>query len=133
MKKITSLLFFATITLNGNAQSPLTNQIDSVSYLIGQSIANNVLREMSEANKDMVMKGLGDGLYQNQALCADPGNTILNSYYQEKKKLQDEQAEKDNQLTKLAGEKFLEDNKNLSFKEKRNNWTKVSNEPRMVM
>jgi FKBP-type peptidyl-prolyl cis-trans isomerase FklB len=111
MKKITSLLLFAAITLNGNAQSPLTNQIDSVSYLIGQSIANNVLREMSEANKDMVMKGLGDGLYQNQSLCVDPGNTILNSYFQEKKKLQDEQAERENQLTKLAGEKFLEDNK----------------------
>lgn len=111
MKKITCLFLFALYSLNISAQSPLINQVDSVSYLIGQSIAKNVLRQMSEANKEMVMQGLGDGLYQNKALCADPGNTILNTYFQEKNRILAEKAEKENQLTKLAGEKFLEENK----------------------
>ena len=94
-----------------SAQSPLINQVDSVSYLIGQSIAKNVLRQMSEANKEMVMKGLGDGLYQKQALCNDPGNATLNAYFQEKNRILAEKAEKENQLTKLAGEKYLEENR----------------------
>ena len=72
MKKITCLFLFALFSLNMSAQSPLINQVDSVSYLIGHSIAKNVLRQMSEANKQMVIKGLGDGLYQKQALCNDP-------------------------------------------------------------
>ena len=98
-----------------SAQSPLINQVDSVSYLIGQSIAKNVLRQMSEANKEMVMKGLGDGLYQKQALCNDPGNATLNAYFQEKNRILAEKAEKENQLTKLAGEKYCEENKKIKM------------------
>ena len=65
MKKTLSLFLFAALILNISAQSPLKNQVDSVSYLIGVTIANNVLRDLSEANKEMVMQGLGDGLYEN--------------------------------------------------------------------
>ena len=60
----------------------------------------------------MVMQGLGDGLYENPILCSDPGNVILNGYFQKKNQIKAELAEKDNQLTKLAGEKWLEENKN---------------------
>ena len=96
---------------NVNGQSPLKNEIDSISYLIGQSIAKNVLGQMGEANKDMIMKGMGDGLYEIPALCSDPNNAMLNAYFQEKNRIKEEQSEKENQLTKIAGEKWLEENK----------------------
>jgi len=96
---------------NVNGQSPLKNEVDSISYLIGQSIAKNVLGQMGEANKDMIMKGMGDGLYEIPALCSDPNNAMLNAYFQEKNRIKEEQSEKENQLTKIAGEKWLEENK----------------------
>jgi FKBP-type peptidyl-prolyl cis-trans isomerase FklB len=110
MKKI-SFLMFLFVAGNTTAQLPLTNQLDSVSYLIGQAIAGNVMKDLSEANKDLVMQGLGDGLYQKQTICSDPNNTILNSYFQEKNRIKTEQAEKENLIFKVEGEKFLENNK----------------------
>lgn len=110
MKKI-SFLMFLFVAGNTTAQLPLTNQLDSVSYLIGQAIAGNVMRDMSEANKDLVMQGLGDGLYQKETMCSDANNAILNSYFQEKNRIKTEQAENENLIFKVEGEKFLEDNK----------------------
>ena len=111
MKKTITIFLFAIMFFNVNGQSPLKNEIDSISYLIGQSIAKNVLGQMSEANKDMIMKGMGDGLYENPVLCSDPNNAMLNAYFQEKNRIKEEQSEKENQLTKIAGEKWLEENK----------------------
>lgn len=111
MKKTVTLFLFAIMFFNVNAQSPLKNEVDSISYLIGQSIAKNVLGQMGEANKDMIMKGMGDGLYEIPALCSDLNNAILNAYFQEKNRIKAEQSEKENQITKLAGEKWLEENK----------------------
>ena len=102
---------FLLVAGNTTAQLPLTNQLDSVSYLIGQAIAGNVMKDMSEANKDLVMQGLGDGLYNKESMCSDPNNAILNSYFQEKNRIKTEQAEKDNLIAKVEGEKFLEKNK----------------------
>jgi len=111
MKKTITIFLFAIMFFNVNGQSPLKNEVDSISYLIGQSIAKNVLGQMGEANKDMIMKGMGDGLYEIPALCSDPNNAMLNAYFQEKNRIKEEQSEKENQLTKIAGEKWLEENK----------------------
>ena len=111
MKKTITIFLFAIMFFNVNGQSPLKNEVDSISYLIGQSIAKNVLGQMGEANKDMIMKGMGDGLYEIPALCLDPNNAMLNAYFQEKNRIKEEQSEKENQLTKIAGEKWLEENK----------------------
>jgi len=111
MKKIITIFLFAIMFFNVNAQSPLKNEIDSISYLIGQSIAKNVLGQMGEANKDMIVKGMGDGLYEKPVLLSDPNNAMLNAYFQEKNRLKAEQSEKENQLAKIAGEKWLEENK----------------------
>jgi len=111
MKKTITIFLFAIMFFNVNAQSPLKNEIDSISYLIGQSIAKNVLGQMGEANKDMIMKGMGDGLYEIPVLLSDPNNAMLNAYFQEKNRLKAEQSEKENQLAKIAGEKWLEENK----------------------
>jgi len=111
MKKTITIFLFAIMFFNVNGQSPLKNEVDSISYLIGQSIAKNVLGQMGEANKDMIMKGMGDGLYEIPVLLSDPNNAMLNAYFQEKNRLKAEQSEKENQLAKIAGEKWLEENK----------------------
>jgi len=102
---------FLFVAGNTTAQLPLTNQLDSVSYLIGQAIAANVMKDMSEVNKDIVMQGLGDGLYNKESMCSDPNNAVLNSYFQEKNRIKTEQAEQENLIAKVEGEKFLEKNK----------------------
>ena len=110
MKKIPFLLVFTIINLNIYAQSP-KNQIDSVSYLIGQSIATNLLKDLSEANKEMVVQGLSDKLYNRKALCSDPGNVTLNRYFQEKNRIKAQEAEKEGLINKAKGELFLAENK----------------------
>ena len=92
-------------------QSNLKNEIDSVSYLIGQTIASNVLRDLSEANKELVVKGLSDALNAKAPLCTDPGNIILGAYFNKKNQLKAQQTEKENLVYKVDGEKFLEANK----------------------
>ena len=93
------------------SQSTLNSKIDSVSYLIGQSIATNVLRDLSEANIALVVQGLTDGLNASEPLILDPGNTIVSSYFQNKNNKKAEASEKDNLILKVEGEKFLEENK----------------------
>ena len=110
MKKITYLLIFTLINVNILAQN-LQNQIDSVSYLIGQSIATNILKDVSEANKEMVIQGLRDKLYDRTAICSDPGNAILNRYFQEKNKIKAQEAEKQGLINKANGELFMAENK----------------------
>ena len=46
MKKTVTLFLFSIMCVSINAQAPLKNEIDSISYLIGQSIAKNVLGQM---------------------------------------------------------------------------------------
>jgi FKBP-type peptidyl-prolyl cis-trans isomerase FklB len=110
MKKILYLLVFTVININIYAQSP-KNQIDSISYLIGQSIATNLLKDLSEANKEMVIQGLSDQLYNRKALCSDPGNTTLNRYFQEKNRIKAQETEKEGLINKAKGELFLAENK----------------------
>jgi FKBP-type peptidyl-prolyl cis-trans isomerase FklB len=111
IKKITCALAFALIGLNVKAQTPPQNQIDSVSYLIGQSIATNLLKDLNEANKQMVIQGLSDKLYNRKALCSDPENATLNRYFQEKNRIKAQEAEKEGLINKAKGELFLAENK----------------------
>ena len=93
------------------SQNKLKNEVDSVSYLIGQTIASNVLRDLSEANKELVVQGLSDALNAKDPLCTDPGNVILGAYFNKKSQLKAQQAEKENLVYKTEGEKLLEANK----------------------
>ena len=110
MKKITYTLVITLIHLNILAQSP-QNQIDSVSYLIGQNIATTILKDISEANKEMLIQGLSDKLYNREALCSDPGNTTLSGYFQEKNRIKAKEAEKQGLINKAKGELFMAENK----------------------
>jgi hypothetical protein len=64
MKKIFSVLILTSSMTVLNAQNkPKQNtenfkkDIDSVSYLIGNMIGGNVLNDLPEANKEMILKG----------------------------------------------------------------------------
>ena len=108
---ISSLLFAVVISPNIVGQSKLNNQVDSVSYLIGQTIATNVMRDLSEANKALVIQGLSDALNNQTPLCSDPGNAVLSAYFQIKSLEKAAAAEKENLVFKEAGEVFLAENR----------------------
>ena len=109
--RISTFLLCLAIVPTSFSQNKLKNEVDSVSYLIGQTIASNVLRDLSEANKELVVKGLSDALNAKDPLCTDPGNVILGAYFNKKNQLKAQQAEKENLVYKVDGEKFLEENK----------------------
>jgi FKBP-type peptidyl-prolyl cis-trans isomerase FklB len=59
----------------------------------------------------MVIQGLSDKLYDRTALCSDPGNVILNRYFQEKNRIKAQEAEKQGLINKAKGELFMAENK----------------------
>ena len=100
MRKIIILLAFFAVSEHSMAQ--LNSKVDSISYLIGTNIGTNIARQMPEANKEMILKGLSDMLYGKAPACADQGQ--VNTYFQEK-------TEKESVTLKADGIKFLEENK----------------------
>lgn len=104
MKKIL-LLSLAILSINfTQAQNKMNNELDSVSYLLGAAIGGNVLKDIPEANKELILQGLKDKLYGNPPLVVDPTNQILGNYFQQK-------AERDAQASIQEGIQFLEQNK----------------------
>jgi FKBP-type peptidyl-prolyl cis-trans isomerase FklB len=67
-------------------------------------IAGNVLNDLPEANKEMILKGISDKLYGKTILLSDPTNSIVNRFF--KKKQESQHSE-----NKIAGERFLLQNK----------------------
>ena len=98
MKKIILSASAVLLSLTTMAQAPATkasdkkgdvtqgirlnNELDSVSYLIGRILGENVLRDLSNANKELVIKGLSDRLKDNPSICNDPQNKIISAYFQ---------------------------------------------------
>jgi FKBP-type peptidyl-prolyl cis-trans isomerase len=104
MKKIL-LLSIAFLSINYlQAQKKMNNELDSVSYLLGEAIGGNVLKDIPEANKEALLQGLKDKLYGNKSAVIDPTNQMLSNYFQQK-------AEREAQSAMQDGIKFLEENK----------------------
>jgi FKBP-type peptidyl-prolyl cis-trans isomerase FklB len=104
MKKIL-LLSLAILSINiSQAQNKMNNELDSVSYLLGQAIGGNVLKDIPEANKELILQGVKDKLYGNTLAVEDPTNQMLGNYFQQK-------AERDAQAAMQEGLNFLEENK----------------------
>lgn len=85
-----------------------STKLDSVSYIVGQSIGANIVKEFSEANVEAVLAGLRDVLKGNPPAIMDPSGQTVNGYFQDRnmKKLEQEHA-----LNKQEGIDFLEKNK----------------------
>jgi FKBP-type peptidyl-prolyl cis-trans isomerase FklB len=106
MKKtlaITALMF----SVNANAQ---LTKVDSVSYLVGMNIGASIVKDFSEANVNMLIKGLQDAMTKQAPMCSDPGNTLLNGYFQQKQQATQAQEEMNNTAYKQVGEEFLAKN-----------------------
>jgi FKBP-type peptidyl-prolyl cis-trans isomerase len=106
MKKtlaITALMF----SVNSNAQ---LTKVDSVSYLVGMNIGASIVKDFSEANVNMLIKGLQDAMTKQAPMCSDPGNAMLNGYFQQKQQATQAQEEMNNMAYKQVGEEFLAKN-----------------------
>jgi FKBP-type peptidyl-prolyl cis-trans isomerase FklB len=104
MKKILFLLLAISSINLYKAQKKMNNELDSVSYLLGQAIGGNILNDIPEANKEALLQGFKDKLYGNKPAVTDPSNQMLNNYFQQK-------AERDAQAAMQDGIRFLEENK----------------------
>lgn len=82
-------------------QQKCGNKVDSVSYLIGNGIGKNVLQNMPEVNKELLIQGIKDALSNKNAEVVDSFDMVIGSYFQEKQALEAEE-----QIAK--GEVFLE-------------------------
>jgi FKBP-type peptidyl-prolyl cis-trans isomerase FklB len=110
MKKIMTILLLSSSITIVNAQNKVKNttvfktDVDSVSYIIGNMIAGNVMNDLPEANKEMILKGISDKLYGKPVLLSDPSNSVVNRFFKKKQEVQHSE-------NKVAGEKFLLQNK----------------------
>lgn len=104
MKKILFLPLLLCTTFYNQAQKTMNNELDSVSYLLGAAIGGNVMKDIPEANKEMIIQGLRDKLYGNPLVISDPTNQALNTYFQQKQ-------ERDAKKAQESGVQFLAENK----------------------
>ncbi len=130
MKKILFSTTMVLLSLTTVAQTPakkpsmpkaeipapviLNNQLDSVSYLIGRILGENVLRDLSNANKELVVKGLSDRLKDSPSLCNDPQNKIISAYFQKIEAEKQAVLAKEGMKTREEGIVFLNTNKTKS-------------------
>lgn len=100
------------------AEKPLpvfTNQIDTISYIIGADVAGNLEMNGIEVNADMFMKGFTDKLNDLDTVFTQ--EEIQNILMEFQKNLQTKQQEKMNQESlenKLKGKEFLQENRKKS-------------------
>jgi len=106
MKKTMAL---AALMYSVSATAQLT-KVDSVSYLVGMNIGNSIMKDFSEANVNLLVKGLQDAMTKQAPMCADPGNEMLNGFFQQKQQLAQAEEEKNAMAYKVVGEEFLAKN-----------------------
>lgn len=122
--KLLAVVFLITMVSSCNSQGvgkkTLKTEIDSVSYAIGMDVARNVKTSVSEMDTDLFMQGFQNALDSTDLLIEqDKVQECLRNYFTKKQNAQREKqqaealakAEKEFGDNKLAGEKFLEENK----------------------
>jgi FKBP-type peptidyl-prolyl cis-trans isomerase FklB len=94
-------------SVTANAQ---LTKVDSVSYLVGMNIGASIMKDFSEANVSLLIKGLQDAMTKQAPMCSDPGNEMLNNFFQQKQQAMQAQEEMNNMAYKQVGEEFLAKN-----------------------
>jgi len=107
MMKKTMAIAALMFSVSANAQ---LTKVDSVSYLVGMNIGASIMKDFSEANVNLLVKGLQDAMTKQAPMCADPGNEMLNSFFQQKQQLAQMEEEKNAMAYKVVGEEFLAKN-----------------------
>ena len=88
MKKI--VLTLCLLPIVSMAQQPMNNQVDSVSYLIGTSFGQNIIENMPEINKDLLLEGISNRLNDQYERITDEYELIITKYFQEKQNIESE-------------------------------------------
>ncbi|MEN9988701.1 MAG: hypothetical protein RLZZ585_1740 [Bacteroidota bacterium] len=102
-------LAIAALMFSITANAQLT-KVDSVSYLVGMNIGASIMKDFSEANVSLLIKGLQDAMTKQAPMCSDPGNAMLNNFFQQKQQAMQAQEEMNNMAYKSIGEEFLAKN-----------------------
>jgi FKBP-type peptidyl-prolyl cis-trans isomerase FklB len=109
MKMIKKTMAIAALMVSVSANAQLT-KVDSVSYLVGMNIGASVMKDFSEVNMNLLIKGLQDAMTNQAPMCSDPGNAMLNNFFQQKQQLAQAEEEKNAMAYKAVGEEFLANN-----------------------
>ncbi len=107
MMKKTMAIAALMFSVSANAQ---LSKVDSVSYLVGMNIGASIMKDFSEANVELLMKGLQDAMTKQAPMCSDPGNAMLNNFFQQKQQAMQAQEEMNNMAYKSIGYEFLAKN-----------------------
>ena len=106
---IKKTMAIAALMFSVSANAQLT-KVDSVSYLVGMNIGASIMKDFSEANVSLLIKGLQDAMTKQAPMCSDPGNEMLNNFFQQKQQAIQAQEEMNNMAYKQVGEEFLAKN-----------------------
>lgn len=106
---IKKTMAIAALMFSVTAKAQLT-KVDSVSYLVGMNIGASIMKDFSEANVNLLVKGLQDAMTKQAPMCSDPGNEMLNNFFQQKQQAMQAQEEMNNMAYKQVGEEFLAKN-----------------------
>lgn len=87
-KKISTIIALATIfvamacgrTATSSGNSSISNQSDSLSYVVGMNIAYNIMQMDSTLNPSAVVKGISDVLNGEELLSLDEARTYFLAY-----------------------------------------------------
>ncbi len=122
--KFLAVVFLSALVSSCNSQGvtkkSLDTEIDSLSYAIGMDVARNVQTNVSEMNKDLFLQGFNNVMDSTNLLIdKEQVQEILSSYFKKKQEADREKqqadalakAEEQFNDNKVAGEKFLEENK----------------------
>jgi FKBP-type peptidyl-prolyl cis-trans isomerase FklB len=74
------------------------------------NIGASVMKDFSEVNMNLLIKGLQDAMTNQAPMCSDPGNAMLNNFFQQKQQLAQAEEEKNAMAYKAVGEEFLANN-----------------------
>lgn len=116
MKKVIIAAF--AITAIGSAcknstksSANLNNGKDSLAYAIGVSIANDIGTNFDSLNYDIIAKAILDVKDSAATMDADAADQVIRSEMQKIQMEKQKKAEAEGEVNKVAGEKFLEENK----------------------
>ena len=108
MKKILLCIITSVVCLNSQAESTLNTDKEKFSYSVGIQLAQNMLRQSIQVDPDAFVQAVRDVLTGSQLkLTPQQMQQVLISYQQQAMEQQQAQGQKN----KLAGEKFLSENK----------------------
>lgn len=88
----------------------MKNELDSISYFLGNEIGNYYRTNDIHLNSDLFMEGMVDALNNSSKLDEETKEKVMAMFQQQQQKKANQQLD----MTKEAGRKFLEENKKKS-------------------